>query len=263
MEHNLTHMPIVHTKDGRVYASSRDVALFFDKQHTDVLRAIDNLLKSNNMQKCAGWFVEVVEPRAMDNPGRATRHYDMTKNGFTILVMGFTGEKAAGFKIAYIERFDAMEDTLRNMPIPDLTDPQYLRGIVLQISTLFEETKAQLADANQKIAAEAPKVNVYEALCGSEAEVGLREAAKTLGIGEREFIRRLAAARFIYKSGCGVWYPYAPYTKSGSGIMTLCRTPFKRPGKHGEMVTDYTFSTKITNKGLIYFARKLGMDRTN
>lgn len=39
--------------------------------------------------------------------------YELTKDGFTLLAMGFTDEKALAFKIAYIERFNRMEALLR------------------------------------------------------------------------------------------------------------------------------------------------------
>jgi Rha family phage regulatory protein len=41
------------------------------------------------------------------------RMYQMTKDGFVLLVMGFTGKRALGFKVAYIEAFNAMEQYIR------------------------------------------------------------------------------------------------------------------------------------------------------
>ncbi|ENX6807224.1 Rha family transcriptional regulator, partial [Escherichia coli] len=53
--------------------------------------------------------------------GRKLPMYQITKNGFVFLVMGFTGKKAAAFKEAYIAEFDRMEAELRqnNAPSPD------------------------------------------------------------------------------------------------------------------------------------------------
>ncbi|EDX5007318.1 Rha family transcriptional regulator, partial [Salmonella enterica subsp. houtenae] len=48
-----------------------------------------------------------------DSTGRKLPMYQITKNGFVFLVMGFTGKKAAAFKEAYIAEFDRMENELR------------------------------------------------------------------------------------------------------------------------------------------------------
>jgi hypothetical protein len=50
----------------------------------------------------------------------------MTRDGFTLLVMGFTGAKSTQFKLSYIKRFNEMEDQLSNHntpALPDFSDP--------------------------------------------------------------------------------------------------------------------------------------------
>lgn len=73
-----------------------------------MLRAISNL-------DCSAQFNErnfaLVEYR--DAKGEARRSFNMTKDGFVFLVMGFTGKQAAQFKEAYIQRFNEMEAELR------------------------------------------------------------------------------------------------------------------------------------------------------
>lgn len=106
---------IVTIKDGRVVANSRDVAEAFGKLHKDVLRAIDNLdcspdFTERNFAPCS-----VAHPTV---PGRFDRSFDLTRDGFAFLVMGFTGAKAARFKEAYIQAFNAMEEELRRLGSP-------------------------------------------------------------------------------------------------------------------------------------------------
>jgi phage regulator Rha-like protein len=59
----------------------------------------------------------------------------MTRDGFTLLAMGFKGKKALGWKLKYIEGFNAMEATLRAQPAVDpmvaLSDPATLRALLL------------------------------------------------------------------------------------------------------------------------------------
>lgn len=91
----------------------RDGAAFFEKTHKDVLEAIDNLLKSLVAEKSATLFIKQL---AFDErANRETRSFDMSRDGFALLAMGFTGAKALTFKLAYIERFNAMEDSIKTM----------------------------------------------------------------------------------------------------------------------------------------------------
>ena len=84
--------------------------MVFGKQHTHVLRDIANLLK-NLANPNLGWLKLC---SYVDQQGKERPSYEMTRDGFTLLAMGFTGEKALKFKIAYIERFNAMEAALSN-----------------------------------------------------------------------------------------------------------------------------------------------------
>ena len=92
-------------KDGRVLVSSVDVAENFEKRHKVVTRAIENMMKSNKD------FTEhnFVPSEYEDSSGRVLPSYLMTRDGFTLLVMGFTGYKAMDWKVKYIKAFNAME----------------------------------------------------------------------------------------------------------------------------------------------------------
>lgn len=100
---------VVRVNDGRVFADSRDVAAFFGKQHSHVLRAFDGL-------QCSAEFTasNFGCSTYVDATGKSNRHIEMTRDGFTFVVMGFTGKRAAKFKEDYIAAFNAMEaDTVR------------------------------------------------------------------------------------------------------------------------------------------------------
>jgi Rha family phage regulatory protein len=116
--------PNVFLRSGTVFANSRDVAAYFEKDHRHVLRDIDQLIEKQQSPKLdegisipTGWIVERIEPRPADNPGRPFRSFDMTRDGFTLLAMGFTGAKAMRFKLAYIEAFNRMEGELHNQAV--------------------------------------------------------------------------------------------------------------------------------------------------
>ena len=111
----LSH-PDVTIKNGRAVTTSVAIAEFFGKRHERVLDKIRNL-------DCSAKFTEhnFVSSEYTDSTGRKLPMYQITKNGFVFLVMGFTGKKAAAFKEAYIAEFDRMEAELRqnNAPSPD------------------------------------------------------------------------------------------------------------------------------------------------
>lgn len=104
--------PIVRRVDNRVVTSSKDVAKFFGKTHGHVLRDIETLMQQ--APEAASNF-GLCPYRAVAN-GREYSSYDMTRDGFTLLAMGFTGAKALKFKLAYIAEFNAMEEALKAPP---------------------------------------------------------------------------------------------------------------------------------------------------
>ncbi|HGF2046249.1 TPA: Rha family transcriptional regulator [Escherichia coli] len=111
----LSH-PDVTIENGRAVTTSVAVAEFFHKLHKNVIQKIEAL-------ECSDEFTELnFQPsKYTDTTGRKLPMYQITKNGFVFLVMGFTGKKAAAFKEAYIAEFDRMEKELRqnNAPSPD------------------------------------------------------------------------------------------------------------------------------------------------
>ncbi len=93
-----TGPPVVLERDGQAFTNSRHVADYFGKRHDDVLRAIRNLLEqSGNL--CARNFAATSNEVPMPNGGtRTERSFDMDRDGFTLLAMGFTGQKATRLK---------------------------------------------------------------------------------------------------------------------------------------------------------------------
>lgn len=111
-------VPTVYAKGGTVFASSRDVAAFFGKRHDHVLRDIKALIE--NAPTTAPNFGA---SSYADSTGRTLPAYEMTRDGFTLLAMGFTGKTALGFKVRYIEEFNRMEAALKQPQLPDFSNP--------------------------------------------------------------------------------------------------------------------------------------------
>ena len=101
-------LTIVFERNNQAVTSSRLIADYFGKRHDTVIRTIRKLGCSSEFNRHN--FVEITY---IDTRGRKQPEYLMTKDGFTILAMGFTGAKAMQFKEAYIKAFNKMEGLLK------------------------------------------------------------------------------------------------------------------------------------------------------
>lgn len=94
---------------------SRLVAQMFEKEHKNVLQSIDAILAPDSGFSREFNRLNFQPIKYTDIRGRKQRCYAMTRDGFTMLVMGFTGKKAAQFKEMYIKRFNEMEQTIKTL----------------------------------------------------------------------------------------------------------------------------------------------------
>ncbi|WP_267877814.1 Rha family transcriptional regulator [Massilia oculi] len=91
----------------RIVTDSQTLARAFGKQHKTVLRAFDNLKCSEEFSRHNFAPSEFIDAR-----GKVQRCVTMTKDGFAMLAMGFTGPKAAAFKETFINEFNRMAEAL-------------------------------------------------------------------------------------------------------------------------------------------------------
>ena len=94
---------------------SRSVAAFFEKEHFHVLRDIARITDTKSGLSKEFIDSNFVADKYKDSTGRKLPCYQMTRDGFTILVMGYTGEKAMRFKELYIKRFNEMEALIKQL----------------------------------------------------------------------------------------------------------------------------------------------------
>lgn len=112
---------LVSLVNGIPTTTSQKVAEVFGKNHKHVIRSIREL-----QDNCPKEFTETNFGLSeyTDNTGRKLPMYLLTRDGLTLLVMGYTGKEAMKFKLAYIEAFNCMEkqlEALRSMPDPCLS----------------------------------------------------------------------------------------------------------------------------------------------
>ncbi len=165
---------LVKIESGRVVADSREVALTFDKVHKSVLRSIDGLIK--DAPETRHNFVPCLydAPTGRTRSGfRSFRRFDIDRDGFALLAMGFTGPKALQWKLRYIEAFNRMEAALlapvvAEVPAEPLIAMPAFGFTDDQVRTI--ETVHKLADAVGKmsrVAGRAMAMDMWAKLGGS------------------------------------------------------------------------------------------------
>ncbi len=147
--------PEIAIVDGQAVTSSLAVADFFSKRHDDVLKKIRTL-------ECSASFTarNFSVSDYTDCTGRKLPCYQITRDGFAFLAMGFTGKRAARFKEAYINAFNQMEKQLSNPSV--LSDVAHNASVLYSyISSIHQVWLQQLYPMLEK--AESPlAVSLYD-----------------------------------------------------------------------------------------------------
>lgn len=216
-----------------------------------MLEAVRKLTSAENSADLSQMFAEVELP---DTYGRMRPAYIMNRDGFSLLVMGFTGEKALRFKLEYIDAFNKMEQAIKTggFQIPQ-TLSEALRLAAEQAETI--ETQQQQIEEMR------PKEVFTNAVIGSDSSCLVGELAKILrqngiDMGEKRLFAWLRENSYLGCHGERYNIPNQRYVEQG--LFELKKGV--RSGTGGVMHT--TITPKITAKGQVYFVNKfLGMHR--
>ena len=108
---------------------SRFIAEIFEKEHYHVLRDIAKITDTKSGLSEGFIKQNFCRDTYKDSTGRKLPCYRLTRNGFVILVMGYTGEKAMHFKELYIKRFNEMEEQIKYLQSLREQHPQLTAAI--------------------------------------------------------------------------------------------------------------------------------------
>lgn len=114
----------LYEKGGQVFCDSLQIAETFEKRHDNVLQDIGGLDCSKQF-----WLLNFQESDYKVR-GKTYPRYLLTKDGFTFLVMGYRGKKAAAFKETYITRFNQMEAFIKSLQAAKLEFPAFTMAIM-------------------------------------------------------------------------------------------------------------------------------------
>lgn len=150
--------------DGAATTTSLDIASVFEKRHADIIAKIEDLPQDS--------FTERNFPLSeyQDSTGRNLPMYKITRDGFSLLVMGFTGTKAYYWKIEFINAFNKMEQMLKEAPL-HVKDANALNIIANAMQTMLTQnnTMLELLKQNQKPSlADKPNTRMYHKKLSNE-----------------------------------------------------------------------------------------------
>lgn len=232
----LNHDGIKVTYDNdQMLVSSLEVSRNFQKEHKNVLQAINNLAAENSAAKSL--FYE----STYENRGKQYPMYLMNRDGFTLLAMGFTGKDALEWKLKYIQAFNEMETKLN--------DPEFL--VKKSMEYLEKRCNALLLENNEL----KPKARFADAVATAENSCLIGELAKILkangiDIGQRRLFDWLRENGYLMKSGES--YNLPTQKSMNLGLMEIKKRTINNPD--GSIRT--TSTTKVTGKGQVYFVNK-------
>ncbi len=179
----------VTLREKRLVVSSRDVARIFEKNHRDVLRSIRELGCSEDFRlRNFAQSSQIVETG--NGTQRNFPEYLMTRDGLTILVMGYTGSNAMRFKEAYIAEFNRMEDELRGRGDGGYTElrqaveaqGEMIHALAASITTLTDTIKSVITPPREK-----PLRHKALGLSRKEQQTNIYNITVTLQRGTRSF----------------------------------------------------------------------------
>ena len=237
------HYSVLLQMEGdRPVVSSKTVAKKFGKQHKDVLRAIRNL-------ECSSEFTgrNFAPLKIKDLTGETTGEVLMTRDGFSFLVMGFTGRQAAVWKERFIAAFNEMERQVSKGLAPpeaiDYSSPKVLLGV-------FEHLKSENERKDGVIAEMEPKVEALERIAEADGSLCITDAAKNLQMRPKDLTRWLASNGWIYKRpGNAHWNAYQ--SKLVQGVLEhKVTTGLRADGS--EWISE---QVRVTAKGLTRLAQ--------
>ncbi|MCT3570240.1 Rha family transcriptional regulator [Levilactobacillus brevis] len=183
---------LVIMKDKQAVTSSLQVADTFGKEHRNVLANIGGLLKNKHTQHM---FVKGTYINSQN--GQSYPEYYMNRDGFTLLAMGFTGDKALQFKLQYIDAFNEMEQQVK-----------------FQVPSTLPEALRLAADQAEKISVLQPKADYTDKMLANPGLETTSVIAKNYGYSTREFNKLLHGLGIQYKQG-KTWLLYAKYQDKG------------------------------------------------
>ena len=206
--------------------SSREVAEMMEVQHKELLRKIDKIDETFESAKLRSQKYWTESSYKTEGNNKTYREFQVTKRGCEFLAHKSTGEKGIIFTDRYMDRFEEMENALKEQqPRLPQTYKEALQQLIIEI-----EEKEKLEEQNKLMQ---PKAQYFDNLVDRNLLTNFRDTAKELHIKQNVFINWLLENGYIYRDSKKKLKPYAQHIDSGlfelreystdknSGVQTL------------------------------------------
>lgn len=207
---------VFQNSNGNDVTTSLIVAQVFGKEHKNVVRDIENLSCSENFNRLNFERITYKDAR-----NREQTAYEMTKDGFSFLVMGYTGAKAGEFKERFINEFNRREFLLKDDDYILMRSQQILQKRleaseekIKQLESQAEQQQETIELQQQELTQSAPKVSYYYNHLQSVNTQTSTQAAKQIGMDAEKLHKKLKEIGIIYRQS-GQWILHAPYSTWG------------------------------------------------
>lgn len=231
---------ILSTQNGEPVASSRQIAESFGKEHKDVLEAIRTKTAENSALLEMFHLTEYTTSQNKKLP-----MYLMNRDGFSFLVMGFTGKKADEWKLRYIQAFNAMEKQLAQRP--QLSRAELMAQALIAAHEELEHKDRQIAELTPKgIFADAVNASKKSILVGELAKLLCQNSVQ---IGQNRLFVWMREHGYLIRDPKRSDYNMPTQRAVEQGLFEIKETTVVHSDGH----TSINKTPKVTGKGQIYF----------
>lgn len=163
---------VIDNEHNQLVVSSLQIAEDFGKQHKNVIQSIENLVAENSAAKSL--FYETT----YENRGKQYPMYLMNRDGFSLLVMGFTGKEAMNWKLKYIGAFNEMERQIKESTGKLPTSPREILKLIVQAN---EETDKKVEELREDVNSKFKEMPLFNNECQSMEKVVRKKGTAILG----------------------------------------------------------------------------------
>ena len=230
----LQEIQIENNSELGAVVSSRVIAQELEKRHSHVIRDLEKILLSPNVGSV------IIPSEYKDSTGRKLKEYLLTKDCFTLYMFNIQGHN--DFKMAYISKFNEMENTIQNR-LPGT----YKEALTQLLQTVEEKEKLELENNmnKQKIAEYEPKASYLDTILNNKSLVTVGQIAKDYGMSAQALNKLLHDLKVQYKQS-GQWLLYSNIQDKGYTHSSTTEI------EHKDGSTSVRMNTKWTQKGRLF-----------
>ncbi|EGQ3138948.1 phage regulatory protein/antirepressor Ant [Staphylococcus pseudintermedius] len=230
----LQEIKIENNSELGAVVSSRVVANELGRRHDNVKRDLEQILMSSKVSTL------IIDSNYKDSRGRNQKEYLLTKDGFTLYMFNIQGHNE--FKMAYINKFNEMENALQNR-LPGT----YKEALTQLLETVERNEKLELENnmQKQKIAEYEPKASYLDTILNNKSLVTVGQIAKDYGMSAQALNKLLHDLKVQYKQS-GQWLLYSNLHDKGYTHSSTTEI------EHKDGSTSVRMNTKWTQKGRLF-----------